>query len=257
VASEWSNRGAKRAREARAELGLGDRPPPDVLEAVEWAGAEVALLELAPGVAGAYLPRVPLVVVNGRQPLVRQRFTLAHELGHHRMGHAAVVDAPAAFAIRHGGDHREIAANAFAAELLLPRAAVAAWGERHVRDGVTLEHVVALAHEHGVSAQAARYALSGAGVLRDPARERAFDAEIEDGTHARLARMLGLEPLADGLADAGAALPRIPAALRGTALGDYLAGAIGADELARGLGVQTGAVRAMLRVLRLDGLAPG
>jgi Zn-dependent peptidase ImmA (M78 family) len=227
-----------------------------VLEAVERAGAHVVLLELAPGVAGAYLPRLPLVVVNGRQPLVRQRFTLAHELGHHRMGHGAVVDAPAALTIRHGGDQREVAANAFAGELLLPRAAVAAWGGRHVRDGVTLEHVVLLAHEHGVSAQAARYALSGAGVLRGAARERALDAEIADGMHARLARMLGLEPRADGLAGAVAALPRIPAALRGTALGDHLAGAIGVGELARALGKPPDAVRAMLRALALDRLVP-
>jgi Zn-dependent peptidase ImmA (M78 family) len=257
VAGEWANRGAKRAREARAELRLGGDPPPDLLDAVERAGAHVVLLELDPRVAGAYVPRGPLVVVNGRQPLVRQRFTLAHELGHHRMCHGAVVDGPHAIAGGDGRDPREVAANAFAAELLLPRAAVAAWGERQVRGAVTLEHVVLLAHEHGVSARTARIALARAGVLAGTARERALDGEIAAGMHVRLERWLGLVPRPDGLADAAAALPWIPSALRYTALGDYLAGAIGADGLARGLSADPCAVRAMLRALWLDRLVPG
>jgi Zn-dependent peptidase ImmA (M78 family) len=256
VASEWANRGAKRAREARAALGHGDGPPPDVLDAVERAGAHVVLLELGPGVAGAYLPDVPVVVVNGRQPLVRQRFTLAHELGHHRIGHGYVVDGPAAIAGRHRRDQREVEANAFAAELLLPRAGVAAWGERHVSGAVTLEHVVLVAHEHGVSAQAARYALTTAGVLRDPVRERALDGEIAAGLHVDCARWLGLQPLADGLADAVAALPRIPPALRGAVLVDLLTGATDVAGVARELRRDVADVAQMLRALGLDRIVP-
>jgi hypothetical protein len=288
VAGEWSNRGAKRAREARAELGYARTGPlPDVLEAIEGrGGAHAVLLDLPPLVAGAFIarPGLPLLLVNGRQALARQRFTLAHEFGHQRMGHASVVDEqraisgllegdrherPAISGLLEGdryerpaisgrleGDRDEVCANAFAAEFLMPRDAVLAWGTEHVRGPVTLEHVVLLAHEYGVSAQAARYALATAGVLRDRSRARQLDDEIIASVHFELARWLGLQPLDDGLADAAAALPRIPAALRDTALGDFLAGAIGAEELARRLGAEPERVRAMLRDLGLDRLLP-
>ena len=113
-----SNRGAKRAREARDALGLPlDRAPEDLLEAVEArGGAHVVVLDLGDGVAGAHLarPGCPLLFVNGRQPPTRQRFTLAHEFGHHRLGHATVVDRPQAFSDSH--HPLEVEANAFAAE---------------------------------------------------------------------------------------------------------------------------------------------
>jgi hypothetical protein len=261
VAGEWSNRGAKRAREAREELGYTRAGPlPDVLEAIEGrGGAHAVLLDLPPLVAGAFIarPGLPLLLVNGRQALARQRFTLAHEFGHHRMGHASVVDEQPAISGRLEDDRNEVSANAFAAEFLMPRDAVLAWGSEHVRGPVTLEHVLLLAHEYGVSAQAARYALATAGVLRDHARARQLDDEIAGNMHFELARWLGLEPLDDGLADAAAALPRIPSALRDTALGDFLAEAIGVEELARRLGAEPWSVRAMLRELGVDRLLPG
>ena len=57
--------------------------------------------------------------------------------------------------------------------------------------------------------------------------------------HFELARWLGLQPLADGLADAAATLPRIPPALRDSALGDFLAGMVGVEELARRIGCRS------------------
>ena len=75
-------------------------------------------------------PGLPLLLVNGRQALSRQRFTLAHEFGHHRMGHATVVDEQAAISGKLTHDRNEVCANAFAAEFLLPRDAVAAWASR-------------------------------------------------------------------------------------------------------------------------------
>lgn len=261
MASEWSNRGAKRAREARAGLGYPRAGPlPDVLEAIEGPGsAHVLLLDLPADVAGAFIPRpaLPLLVVNGRQALTRQRFTVAHEFGHHRMGHSYVVDDQAAISGKLSHDRNEVSANAFAAEFLMPRDALAAWGSEHVREEVTLEHVVLLASDYGVSAQAARYALETAGVLRDRTRARLLDDEIAYELHHELARWLGLQPLEDSLADAAATLPRIPSALRGSAFGDLLAGAIGVEELARRTGAEPQEAGAMLRALGLDRLVPG
>ena len=92
VAGEWSNRAPSGpARRARSSGARARARSPDVLEAIEGPGrAHVLLLELPPQVAGAYIARrdLPLLLVNGRQAPARQRFTLAHEFGHHRMGHA-------------------------------------------------------------------------------------------------------------------------------------------------------------------------
>ncbi|MBA2506986.1 MAG: ImmA/IrrE family metallo-endopeptidase [Thermoleophilaceae bacterium] len=258
MASLHSNRGAKRAREARAALGhTREGPLPDLLQVVEREGdAHVVLLDLPEGVAGAFIakPGCPLLFVNGDQPISRQRFTLAHEFGHCRMGHASVVDEQIAISGKLRSP-KEISANAFAAEFLMPKDAIAAWGRANVEGPATLEHVVLLAYEYGVSAQAARYALETAKVI-DSKRGDQLDAEIAEEVHFEVAPRLGLEPLDDDLVDACTHLPRIPAALEGRAFGDFLVGAIDADELAARVGHDPGAVREMLTALKLDRLVP-
>jgi Zn-dependent peptidase ImmA (M78 family) len=254
VASLHSNRGAKRAREARRDLGLPrDRPLPDLLDAVEdLGGAHVVLLDLGEGVAGAHIkrPGCPLLFVNGRQPPQRQRFTLAHEFGHHRLGHATIVDRPQAFFDGH--DPLEVEANAFAAEFLIPRAALT-----HPPDApVTLEDVVRLAFAYGVSCQMARYRLITAGILADRSRAEQLEREIADGDHHTVAEYLGLTAPQDRLADSGGRLPRIPEPLRAGPIGRLLAGDITADELAQQIGQDAAAVRRMLVNFGLDVLAP-
>lgn len=258
MASLHSNRGAKRARSARKALGYTrEGPLPDLLGAVEDAGAHAVVLELPEGVAGAYIakPDCPLLFVNGQQALTRQRFTLAHEFGHHFMGHSTVVDEQAAVS-GYSHDPNEVSANAFAAEFLMPRDAVKEWGRRTVDGAVTLEHVVRLAYEYGVSTQAARYALETARVIDDWKRGELLDGEIAEGLHIELANALGLAPLEDGMADAARRLPRIPPALSGSALGDLLAGSIGYEGLAARIGRDPEAVEAMLAELKLDRLLP-
>jgi Zn-dependent peptidase ImmA (M78 family) len=257
--SLYSNRGAKRAREARDALGYTrEGPLPDVLEAIEdRGGAHAVVLELNDGVAGAYIarPELPVVFVNGAHGITRQRFTLAHEFGHFRMGHSSVVDELAVI----GGverDPNEVCANAFAAEFLMPRDGTKAWEQQYVRGPVNLEHVVVFANQYGVSTQAARYAFETAGVLTDQARAKQLDAEIADELHVELASHLGLEPLEDRLADAVRRLPRIPPALEHSALGDLLIGAIDVDELAVRAGRTPDEMHEALAEFRLDQLLP-
>ena len=257
--SLYKNTGAKRAREARAALGFTrEGPLPDLVEAIEdHGGAHVVVLELPEGVAGAYVARAdcPLLFVNGHQALARQRFTVAHEFGHHRMGHASVVDEQQAISGKLH-DPQEVRANAFAAEFLMPRAAITAWGREHVDGAVTLEQVVLLACEYGVSAQAARYALQNAGILSDTQRCEQLDEEIGAELHVEIGQRLALEYPHDELADAAGRLPRIPGALRNSALGDLLAGAIDAAQLAQRLDRTPGEIDAMLAGLGMDRLLP-
>jgi Zn-dependent peptidase ImmA (M78 family) len=229
-----------------------------VLDALEErGGTQVLVLEMSEGIAGAYIakPDLPLIFVNGEQAVTRQRFTLAHEFGHFRMGHASVIDEQAVI----GGvprDPKEVSANAFAAEFLMPRQGVKAWATDHVRDQLTLEHVVVFANEYGVSPQAARYAFAGAGVLTDEARAAQLDAEIADELHIDVAAYLGLEPLEDRLAEAVRRLPRIPPALEKSALGDLLIGAIDVDELAARAGRSADEMHEALAELQLDRILP-
>src|SRR4051812_4569281 len=86
-----TNRGAKRAREARERLGLdATSPVPCLLTFVERdAGLPVVVGALPDYVAGALVRNGvgAVAFVNGRQWVERQRFTLAHELGHACCGH--------------------------------------------------------------------------------------------------------------------------------------------------------------------------
>jgi len=231
-----------------------DAPLPDLLEAVEATGAQVLVVALDADVAGACIerPGLALLFVNGAQALVRQRFTLAHELGHHRLGHASVVDRPVDLtaAVR---DPAEVAANAFAAEFLVPAEAVRRWAAGRT---VGLDDVVRLAAAYGVSARMARIRLETAGALPDRERTRRLDAEIEEGLHLPLAAALGLSGVADGLAAAAAAMPRLPAALRGSALGAVLAGELTIEQAAERSGRTPPELRRALRAAGLDRLVP-
>jgi Zn-dependent peptidase ImmA (M78 family) len=251
VASLHSNRGAKRAREAREALGLGlDGPLPDLLDAVEAAGAHVVVLELG-GVAGAHLlrPGCPLLFVNGAEPANRQRFTLAHELGHHRLGHATVVDEPSAL-IGHGHDPAEVEANAFAAEFLLPKQAMQEWARGHGAIGLT--DVVRLAATYGVSAAMVRFRLLTTGVLSDRRRLEALEREIAENQHLVLAGYLGLTTLDDRLAEAARQMPYVPAQLRRSPFGQLLAGDLDAAGLAARIGQEPAVVRRTLANLGLE-----
>jgi Zn-dependent peptidase ImmA (M78 family) len=61
------------------------------------------------------------------EPILRQRFTIAHELAHHMLGHTAdghkFRDNIAQFSLR-SSEPFEIQANKFAAELLMPKEAI-------------------------------------------------------------------------------------------------------------------------------------
>ncbi|MBB3227553.1 Zn-dependent peptidase ImmA (M78 family) [Luteibacter sp. Sphag1AF] len=65
----------------------------------------------------------PVIEYNPTEPLLRQRFTVAHELGHHLLGHGS-RPRDSSQAMMGSRDLVETAANRFAAELLMPAGSV-------------------------------------------------------------------------------------------------------------------------------------
>jgi Zn-dependent peptidase ImmA (M78 family) len=219
----------EKARSARAVLGTPVREPlPDVLALVEMGhGVPVGVLARDAAIAGAYFrrPRGALILLNGADAASRLRFTLAHELGHHVLAHEQSVDTHAELSRPVRTIERQ--ANAFAAELLVPVAAVLAFlsGGRPVG----LADVVELAARFGISAPAALFRFQAAGALRERERFARIRDEIAENAHLELRHRLHLPDYEDGLAQARERMPRIPA---GSALDAYARGSLGAGRLA-------------------------
>ncbi len=122
-----------RAREAAAELlrqTKVDRPPVPVERLAERLGAEVRYEPLKGDLSGMLFREEgrTIIGVNALHPKSRQRFTIAHELGHLQLHEGYGIHVDHRFPIRrnrderssHGMDLNEIEANGFAAELLMP-----------------------------------------------------------------------------------------------------------------------------------------
>jgi Zn-dependent peptidase ImmA (M78 family) len=112
-----------------------------------------------------------IIGVNDAHHPLRQRFTVAHELGHAVLDRNDGMHIDRAFRLRNATsslaiDPEEVAANAFAAELLMPEEEVrAAVGEGL---DITDDRVVRdLARQFGVSQQAFIYRLANLGLTLD------------------------------------------------------------------------------------------
>lgn len=121
---------AERAREILVECAVKSAPIP-VERIAKTLGASVRYAPLDDALSGmAYVKDgVPIIGVNSLHHPNRQRFTIAHEIGHlvlHRDYITAAVHVDTTFALNRderaatGTDALEIDANAFAAELLMP-----------------------------------------------------------------------------------------------------------------------------------------
>lgn len=161
-------------------------PPVPVEEICERLGLDV-VYEVLPHDTSSLLIRHPdgrqVIGVNARHAFRRQRFSLAHELGHAllhvsdnpRRGEA-VVSRPLEILFRdgvasRGTDTIEIAANSFAAALLMPADLVRSRFRKRLQHDLTrrLDDVIEdLADEFDVSDQAMRYRLVTLGLI-DPA----------------------------------------------------------------------------------------
>ncbi|MDX6690514.1 MAG: hypothetical protein QOG15_1971 [Solirubrobacteraceae bacterium] len=228
------------ARTARFELGLGlDQPVHDLLEVVEEAaGVPVAVLALPEGVAGAYLVRrdQPFIFLNGGEWITRQRLTLAHELGHHRIHHRAVLDGIENVEGK-SKDPLEQQAFAFAGEFLSPEQALRGWLEARGDPLIDITVLSRMGVAFGISAPAMFVRLVDAGILQRAKQRQALKRQLDRGQHRAVEKALDLNPVEDQLARIKRenAVPRLPAKLRDNALGAYAAGLIDLDRLALAL----------------------
>lgn len=160
----------------RLRLNYGINPV-NVWDAIRRCGALLALEDFGEdGGDGRYIGkggRALIVVNSAKSPVGRQRFTAAHELGHHEMhrhGRANLV-------IRDDNvfgrttDPTEVAANAFAGNFLAPAAGLAeALGEKRNAD-VTALDVVSLMGDFGVTFMTAVYRLHNSGLINAACRD--------------------------------------------------------------------------------------
>ncbi len=142
-------------------------PPVDLDYVAQRLGITVDRVEFLEEIDGFYTrhpeDNTPLVAINSSylKPLARQRFTLAHEMGHHLLGHYR----PGVFCVDGVGTRKnrlERACDRFAALLLMPEALVREWFE-DLR--ANEEHRVAImAERFGVSIAAMRVRLRELGL---------------------------------------------------------------------------------------------
>jgi Zn-dependent peptidase ImmA (M78 family) len=232
------------ARETRRELGIGDLGPvPDVLQRVESAAAVNVVVARLPegGPAGAYVKErgVPFILVNGREPVVRQRFTLAHELGHHTLGHGDVLDATIGWSAT---DPKEVAANRFAAEFLMPVAGVDAWVEARDVESLGLEQLVRLANAFGVSCETALWRAKAARRIAPAAADK-LKARLDAHEHHGLRAQLGLSEMVDSLSVLRGRAVRVPQRMTGNVLRALEFGLIDEERAAQRLRLTVPALR--------------
>ncbi len=131
------------AHHVREVWQLGQNPIPDLVDTLESRGimvitTKVDVGEKFAGLAGN-MGKTPLIVISDHQPGDRQRFTLAHELGHLVL-HGRLAD----------DLDEEKACNHFAGAFLLPEAAAKQHLGSH-RNSILWPELHMLKHEFGLS----------------------------------------------------------------------------------------------------------
>ncbi len=150
-------------------------PPIPVERIVRARGVRIFYRSLEGSISGFLYrdPKRTVIGVNTHHPTVRQRFTLAHELGHFLLHGQEQLHIDRGFQIMlrnnvssQGIDEEEMEANLFAAELLMPRHFLARdLGNLQSIDITDDAALAKLAHRYGVSIHALMFRLAGLGYL--------------------------------------------------------------------------------------------
>lgn len=121
----------ERARNLLKEFQI-EHPPVPVIDMIEGNALTIERVEREDDYDGELIPDRRIIRINVRKPDVRQRFTLAHELGHWMLFHKERLSESEDAFFDHDVDdnrpfdpealkkHRDREASIFAAELLMP-----------------------------------------------------------------------------------------------------------------------------------------
>lgn len=229
------------AERLRADLAIGSGFA-DVFEVARLLGAEVYLGPLGDsGVEGAFKRRegVPFILVNADRPQVRQRYTLAHEIGHLRLGGSdGVVESPKAIFDRHNPEERN--ANIFAAFLLMDEPGVQAVVEG-VRDA--WDRVARVAATYVVSAEAAAIHLGDLDLIRADEQDEILGRITSQSGQSTLKRYGYVPSKAPRLSP----LERLDPRHVDDALAEFTAGTYSREALAGDFGLTADGVDALVR----------
>lgn len=155
------------ARSLRDHWGLGHDPIPNLVELLEEQGIKILAVDLTnidgltARVRRTKKSDVPVIVVNRKEWGERQRFTLAHELGHIVLDVNARVD-------------EEKAAHRFAGAFLMPAEALWAKIGKH-RTSIGWDELFELKQIFGASVQAVTYRCKDLGIFNVSLFRRLFD----------------------------------------------------------------------------------
>lgn len=156
-------------------------PPVPVFDLARLAGASVRVGPLPEDLSGFLLFQngEALIGINGGHAATRQRFSVAHEIGHlllHPQRDYIDRKFPVYFRDENSSKAEvkaEIEANQFAAELLMPKVMLEAILARHVDIDIEEQEIVGLlAKKFGVSAQALTFRLVNLGRIHQSALEK-------------------------------------------------------------------------------------
>ena len=164
------------ARSLLRRFGI-EEPKIEPEELAKGLGVLVVYQQLQGDVSGMLVRRSgepEIIGVNEAHPSVRQRFTIAHEIGHLRLhrGRPLILDTQTRINMRNAvsstaTDHEEIEANRFAAALLAPEHMVRR-AARGMQFTASEDLVEELAGQFGMSETAMNYRLLNLGIISDP-----------------------------------------------------------------------------------------
>lgn len=166
--------GEKAARALRHELSLGFGPLRSIWETISARGVAWSIHDFGPdGGAGLYLWSDPtaIIVVNGNMRHSHQRFTAAHELGHHELHRFAGRSVAVVDKTIWGKDPNEVAANAFAAYLMAPTEGLHERFGNKRRRTMAVEDVVEAMMHWGLSYKAMVYRLHNTQIITAATRD--------------------------------------------------------------------------------------
>ena len=155
------------ATSLRSSWNLGTEPIPNLTEFLEERGVKVLRLSFSDNVAGVMCKArrgngaaVPVVIINQNVNGERQRFTLAHELGHLVLSVAHDVD-------------EEKASHRFASAFLMPREVL--WAEvGRSRTSISIRELFQIKQMFGVSVQAIAYRCKDLGIFSETLHRNLF-----------------------------------------------------------------------------------